>query len=483
MKRSFSTFVSSFAIVMAMTSSPSFAAEPVSVEQLSAMVEKQQAILEAQAQELQKLRDQLATLNQSQQTQKQQISAQQQEIKAVAAQSAGKPAASQTASASADTEKAYVEVGDFPGSIKLPGTSVSMKIGGQVKVDTLFTPDQPNGLSEDLFQTRTIATAAGTSKSNRSRIHARETRLNLDVRSPTPYGDLRAFTEFDLFGASSSTRPQSQVSGYDLRLRHAFVQVGSWMVGQNWSTFNDPASFAEAIDFAQVNGESFIRQPQIRYTHPLGEGWSFAVAAENPEGDIDDGAAIATQADTMPDVVAIVRTEQNWGHLQAGGLVRRFKLKDATTDDTVMGYGVNLSGKIKTNVFSDKDALKFQINYGDGIGRYINDLQVVGTEAFDAVDSGTDIETLKALGGYVSYQAVFSPKWRANLTGGYAGVDQPSFQPGTAMDHTTYSSASLIWSPFPKMDVGMELLYGTRENVDGSDGEAKRIMGTAKYVF
>lgn len=478
MKKILPVMISALALNCAIAVAPAGAADQATLDKLTKLIEAQQAALEAQSKELQNLRTQVQSL---QGQQKETAEAVVEQKKAIAA--APKSSGTQTAAAPAGDKK-YVEQGDFAGSIKVPGTDVSFKMGGQVKVDAMYTPDQTSGLSEDLFQTRTINTG-NPNTAGRSRAHARETRLNLDVRSPTEYGDLRAFAEFDLFGQTVA-KPQSQVNGYDVRLRHAWVQVGDWMVGQNWSTFNDVAAFAETLDFAQVNGESFVRQPQIRWTNKFDGGLSLAVAAENPEGDISDTAPLPisqVQSDGIPDMIAALKWEQDWGHLQTGLLYRKLAIDNGAVDVSENAYGMNLSGKIKTNIFSDKDSLKFQVNYGDGIGRYINDLQVTRGESFDAVLNGGDLETLKAYGGYVSYQAVFNPKWRSNLTGGYVYIDQPDFQPAGSMESTTYLSYNLIWSPIPKLDLGVELLYGQREDVGGADGDAKRVQAAAKYTF
>lgn len=488
MKRILPVMISALALNAAIAAAPAMAADQATLDKLTALIEKQQAVLDAQSRELSSLREQVQALQGQQKETAAEVVEQRKALTAAPAKPAlANPAAAGTATASAASiEKKYVEQGDFPGSIKVPGTDVSFKFGGQIKVDAMYTPDQTAGLSEDLFQTRTIGTG-NQNTGGRSRVHARETRLNVDVRSPTDWGDLRAFAEFDLFGGSSSAKPQSQVNGYDVRLRHAWVQVGGLMVGQNWSTFNDVGAFAETLDFAQVNGESFIRQPQIRWTQKFDGGWSLAVAAENPEGDIssDVGPALTTQSDNVPDMIAALKWEQDWGHLQTGALYRRLGVDNGAVDKSLSGYGVNLSGRIKTNVFSDKDSLKFQVNYGDGIGRYINDLQVVNGQGFDAAlnNATGEVDTIKAYGGYVSYQAVFSPKWRSNLTGGYVYVDQPNFMPGNMMESTKYLSYNVIWTPIPKLDLGLEFLYGQRENVNGDDGDAKRVQAAAKYTF
>jgi hypothetical protein len=46
---------------------------------------------------------------------------------------------------------------------------------------------------------------------------------------------------------------------------------------------------------------------------------------------------------------------------------------------------------------------------------------------------------------------------------------------------TTYLAANLIWTPFERAKVGVEFLYGLRENVDEAVGVAHRAQ--ASFIF
>ena len=43
--------------------------------------------------------------------------------------------------------------------------------------------------------------------------------------------------------------------------------------------------------------------------------------------------------------------------------------------------------------------------------------------------------------------------------------------------------ANLIYSPFPKLDIGAELIWGNREVESGADGDLRRLHTTVKYSF
>src|SRR5688572_17869379 len=71
--------------------------------------------------------------------------------------------------------------------------------GGRVKLDVI-RDFKPIG-NEDAFDTRTIP--IDDDDGSRSNIHAKETRLNLDIRGDVDGNELRMFIETDFYGASS----------------------------------------------------------------------------------------------------------------------------------------------------------------------------------------------------------------------------------------------------------------------------------------
>src|ERR671915_245236 len=78
-------------------------------------------------------------------------------------------------------EKA-VEQGPFPKSIKIPGTDLSLAIGGYVKLD--FIQDFSAIGDQFEFKTTTIPArgTAAAAQSGLTTIHARESRVNFDLR-------------------------------------------------------------------------------------------------------------------------------------------------------------------------------------------------------------------------------------------------------------------------------------------------------------
>ena len=72
---------------------------------------------------------------------------------------------------------------------------------------------------------------------------------------------------------------------------------------------------------------------------------------------------------------------------------------------------------------------------------------------------------------------------RSNFTLGYVEVDNPGWVEGNAYKKTVRGSANLLWTPTPRIDLGVELLWGERENEDGNNGDALQSQLAARYRF
>jgi DcaP outer membrane protein len=148
------------------------------------------------------------------------------------------------------------------------------------------------------------------------------------------------------------------------------------------------------------------------------------------------------------------------------------------------GWGVSLSGSYATPNFDERDKLLFQVNRGNGIGRYVNDLSSIGN--YDGIfDPATgDLQLFDVTAGYASWQHWWDiEQLRSNFTFGVVDVNNPGFLAGDAYQRTLRFSSNLIWSPISRIDIGGEYLWGSRENEDGENGDANQLQFAVKYRF
>ena len=307
-----------------------------------------------------------------------------------------------------------------------------------------------------------------------SSLTASQSRLNFDMREPTEVGILRAFIEGDFAGDDNE----------NFRLRHAFGQWNRVLAGKTWSTFVDTAASPEEVDFEGLNGRINVRQSQVRFMPRLGDDYLFQFSLEDPNPQVQNGEGV----NRIPDVVASASFQpQGRLNLRVAAIARQVRAQQAeglgNGVEKEYAWGLSLSGRFSTPSLDKRDSLLFQLNAGDGIGRYVNDLSSVGS--FDGIfnpDSG-ELELFDVRAGYVSWQHWWRGTMRSNFTLGFVDVDNPGFVDEDAYQRTVRASSNLLWSPTPRLNLGVEYLWGERKNEGGDKGDAQQIQMSAQYSF
>ncbi len=369
-----------------------------------------------------------------------------------------------------------VSAGDFPGSIRVPGTDAAIKFGGRIRTAAVLTLN-PLG-TDDRFLTNSIPVGVSSvsGEDQRTNISARASRLNTEFRTPIGTQEVRAFFEGDFAGASNT-----------FRLRHAYAQFRGFIVGQTWSTFSDPDADHHDLDFEGVSSENLIRQPLIRYWWRPEPKTRVAFAIETPAVSITGGQGV----NLMPDLVGRAFRGDDRSHLQLAGVLRQIR-GEAKPGEVRWdwGWGLSASGVQPFRFRGLEDRVIFQVNGGAGTARYINDLQSLG--GVDAVFDTTtgNLHSIPAFGYYVAlehawkqWEAASEMNLRSTLLYSFVAVNTFPFQPPDTYWRTNRLAINLIFSPAKRVDVGLEYIYGTRQNRDAQVGRANQIQLVALIPF
>jgi hypothetical protein len=370
-----------------------------------------------------------------------------------------------------------VSAGDFPGSIRIPGSDAAIKFGGLVRTSVVFTLD-PLG-TDDRFLTNSIpvGTPPAGGEEKRTNISARASRLNTEFRTPAGREELRAFFEGDFTG-----------TGNAFRLRHAYAQYRGFIAGQTWSTFSDPWVYAEDLDFEGISSDNVIRQPQLRYWWSPDSTTRLAVAMETPSISITGGTGV----NLIPDLIARVFKGTTGGaHIQLAGVVRQLRGESTVGDvRSDWGAGGSLTGVMLLHVKKLTDRFMYQLNGGAGVARYINDLNSAG--GLDAVFDTTtgELKALPALGWYVAYEHrwrewefMHTMNLRSTVLWSRVIVYNFDDQPANAYHKTNRLATNLVFSPTGRVDLGLEYIFGSRANKDGQRASANQVQLVALFRF
>lgn len=372
-------------------------------------------------------------------------------------------------------QKKYVAEGNFPGSITIPGTNVSIQIGGFVQLDAIVDTNTIG--SKDSFVVSSIPTNGESA--GQTSFSVRQTRLFVKTNTPTQLGSFITYVEGDFFGPD----------GTDFRLRHAYGQIGDTqqvLAGQTYSTFVDASTYPAIFDYQGPNGMVLVRQPMIRYTHKLPGDVQWQVALEDPNPDLSRAAPLDGNGTSVwPDFISNVRWSPDWGHLQLAGILREltFDPEDGPRS-TELGWGLNFSGLINVCepvAEGKQDNIVFQLAGGEGIANYFNDSSGLGLDGF--VNGGGDLDALCIWGGFAAYQHYWGPKWSTTVGYSYLEVDDTSGQGDDTYESGHYVVANIMYYPVERIILGLEALYGIRKDQNGDTGDDGRLSFSIQYRF
>ncbi len=362
-------------------------------------------------------------------------------------------------------------------SVGSAGTKATL--GGYIKADALFnTRSVANGLDQIFVPTQIPVGAAAASPGERKQItfHARESRFFLRTTTPTAMGEMVTHLEMDFFsGGLNGNEVVSNSHG--LRLRHAFGSLGPVLAGQTWTNFMEVGALPENLDFGGGVGQTFIRQPQFRYTSKF-DGGQLALALENPETVAAGAGGAAFNDDRVPDVTANLGMSTGFGKFNLTGIVRRLRGDTAAvTNETDTAWGVSLYGVVPT---IGKDTINLLATAGEGLGRYF------AGNLPDAFVVGGKLRAQNQYAGQIAYRHFWTNEIRSTIEAAVLIADNSSAvaaaNPG-ADERFSSIHANLLYSPVPNVTTGIEYRFGKRITEGNGSGNSQAIQVSAKFGF
>lgn len=369
-------------------------------------------------------------------------------------------------------DAAVITAGDFDGAIKLPDSQASVKLGGFVRLEGVYDFDSL-GFQDAVNHRRIPLDGSPQDGERQSRFHVRNSRFNIDYRRPVEEGHIRAFLEFDFFGGGDEF-----INNYEVRIRHVAANIGDVYLGQWWSQFTDIAASPETVDFGPPLGQPVLRNPGIRWASDLdSEGaWRVGLGIENPAGDLTDPQD-RFASDSVPNFTGFVETNRDWGRARLAVLALQL---DSDTDSQLTG-GFNLTGRVQTPWFGDRDNVVFGLSGGEGFTHYYSVFAGAGLEG--VIDSAGRVSATGILGGYIGYQHWWSESWRSTLVASALELDAPEGSLGGAFDRGERYRINLVWTPRMDVTLGIEYSYAAQKTFDARTGQGSRLNAVARIDF
>ncbi|WP_432210289.1 DcaP family trimeric outer membrane transporter [Marinobacter alkaliphilus] len=292
--------------------------------------------------------------------------------------------------------------------------------------------------------------------------------------------------------------------GGSLRLRHAYGEYNGVLMGQTWSNFNSFVGNTSTLDFDSLPGLAGLqgRVAQARYTTgPL------SVSLEDPQASLIGATAVSapgvqvgvdgngdpifagratasTQKESLPALTARMQDSAGGLSYSAAVLAHQVGFDDGTNDDTAFGFATFVAAKM---ALTDMITIQGTLSYTDGANSYL----YRSGENFGAASAyvnGNSLETISGYGGSVGAGLNLGGGRSINIGYGYVEVDwddavDDGIDVADESEKNQAVMANYQWTPIKNVMMGVEYQFLKRENVDGTDGDASRILFAAQYNF
>jgi hypothetical protein len=189
----------------------------------------------------------------------------------------------------------------------------------------------------------------------------------------------------------------------------------------------------------------------------------------------------ATGYARWPDTVTALRWKHAHGHLLGSALVRQVGIFPATGGrQAAVGVGGNFTGALDS--FWGKDQLLWSVGGGRGVAHYFPGSNTLPLDGFLQPDGQLSLTSL--VGGMVSYQHFFASD-RFSLTGIASVLRLFNLAGGTdaTLEQVQYYGGVFQYFPNRRLMLGLEYLFGQRENRDGATGSDNRLQVSMQVLF
>jgi hypothetical protein len=271
-------------------------------------------------------------------------------------------------------------------------------------------------------------------------------------------------------------------SSYSPRLRHAYIVYGNLLVGQTWTTVVELSSLPFTIDFAAGDALFGTRTPQVRWQQDLDSNWSWAVGLEmlQDSGIYNPLELVGSASPQWPVLAGRVSHERSDGIRTLAALVQQLHWDgegiDPNADAT--GWSVIFAGRQNLR---HRSFFTWNVAYGDGTAETI--MALTGSDANAVLTADGRLITRKGYSAALGLGHAWTDTLSSNLSFAWTDLEDIGQRAPDAIRSGGAGHLNLIWAPREKLSTGIELMWGTRENADGADGDATRVQTMIKYLF
>lgn len=419
-----------------------------------------------------------------------------------------------------------------PGFLPIPGTNTHIRVYGYADMKAAVTRhEKASGYTSTLsmFPDHVSHDGIGDEQETEYNFIATDSRFGIESFSLAKYNDteypVKVLLEFDLSGGNNGSTTIN--STYQMKIRHAYMGIGPFILGMTTSAFVDPFASGEIFG-PGITGSTTKRMPQLRYVKTINDKLEMKFALERTATDYWYATKPGTEdttvthknsfstwkknddanyhsSDVLPAGIVSLTYKTDKGHFGLGALARYLRLssnlsetpegtlsKNARSESKV-GYGARISGSYK---ITDKDTVFGSATMGSAIGLYISDTK--GYSIF--VDHKADdfsqfkLRSQNAFGAVAGIRHIWDKKYnlRSTLCAGYTHIgmcDEFKNAVSKSKKHLEITRklfsvvGNIAMNPFPKLVLALEYGYGKKSLLDKRSANCQYVLFDTRLSF
>ena len=298
-----------------------------------------------------------------------------------------------------------------------------------------------------------------------------QTRLGFEVtRRTRTRGDIFIRLEGDFNNSSGG-----------FRVRHAYGEIGRFLVGMTWSLTNNVGYQPALVSLDGAVGGIGLRTPQIRYTHRPDEKVSYSLALEYSEPQIKIPDTLnASAIQVIPDLTGRLTYNTDRLSLRFSGAFTT--ISGRVGDNTIEyapGYLLSVAGIVSSVKGGN---LYFSISAGRATSHFLDTFNGKNQDLIFNPNESIFVP-MEYWAGYLSYSHALPKNLSASVTFGISDINNRSFQPPMAFSNSYQGLLNVFWDPVEGARLGLEYAHGKRYDKSDDSGTANRVSLLMYYDF
>lgn len=298
-----------------------------------------------------------------------------------------------------------------------------------------------------------------------------QTRLGFEVtRRTASRGDIFVRLEADFKGPGGA-----------FRVRHAYGEIGRFLVGMTWSLTNNVGYQPAIVSMDGPVGGIGLRTPQLRYTQRFNDkiGMSLGIEYSQPQVIVPENV-IASVVQLLPDFTARFTYNSDRFSMRFSSAFTTISGRVFDNNlESINGYLLSLAGKVSS--FKGGD-FYFGLGTGKGTSHFFDTFNGKNSDlVFDPIDER--FETVVESAGYLAYSHALPKNLSASVSVGASSLSNKDFQLDEAFSHSFNALFNIFWQPADGARLGIEYANGKRFDKGDRYGTANRVSLLMYYDF